>query len=151
MDNNCQGNIANQQQQNNIGQPGVAGPPVNPSINVIVPSQLLGTDRLPTQTAVMISEGTTFMMNGITGYLVAQNGQQANAKGDPRRVTWPAGTIFYLNDNPRNQCVINPSHQQDTLPQGCSIILPPGTQVNWGGRVVVISQHESVDNRTVTL
>ena len=161
MDNNCQGNIANQQQQNNIGQPGVAlpgvavpgvaGPAVSPSINVIVPSQLLGTDRLPTAATVMISEGTTFMMNGVTGHLMAQNGQQAANRGDPRRVIWPVGTIFYLNNNPRNQCAINLSHQQDTLPVGCQIILQPGTEINWGGRSVVISQYESTENRTVTL
>jgi hypothetical protein len=126
--------------------------PVIPAINVIVPTQLLGNDRLPRQTQVVISEGTTFIMNAVMGRLVSQNGQAAAANiGHRRRIIWPTGTIFYINDNPRNQCVINEGHQEDTLPLVCSIILPPGTEISWGGRLVRISRYESVENRTVIL
>lgn len=150
-----QGQPGNPGQQGQPGQPGPAliaiAPLVIPAINVIVPSQLLGMDRLPTQTQVTMSEGTNFQMNGVVGQLVSQNGHPAANTGSPRRIRWPVGTIFYLNDKARNQCVINPGHQEDTLPMGCSVILPAGTQINWGGRLVVISQYESTENCTVTL
>src|SRR5436305_953158 len=87
--------------------PVVVVEPVIPSIDVIVPSQLLGADFLPTETRIRISEGTSFMMEDIMGTLVSQTGNQCANQGQTRRIIWSTGTIFYLNNNARNQCVIN--------------------------------------------
>jgi len=141
-------------QQVQIGVP--VQDPVIPSINVIVPSQLLGGDFLPAQTNILISEGTMFMMDGIMGTLVSQQGANAANQGQPnqgqpRRIIWSTGTIFYLNNNARTQCVINQGHQNDVLPLNTQVILPPETEIKWGNRLVRISPNESIANRTVSL
>jgi hypothetical protein len=140
-----------QQQENQLPQAGIQQ--LIPAINVIVPTQLIGTDNLPTQTQVYLSKGTTFMMGGFPGQLMSQNGLAlANAHiGVTRRILWPVGTVFYINNNPRNQCVINAGHQDDILPIGTRIILLPETEISWGGRLLKISQYETIENRTITL
>ena len=126
--------------------------PIIPNIRVIIPPQLLNNDRLTIQTSARLSEGTTFKMGDQEGTLIAQeNAAPAINIGQTSRILWPVGTIFYINDNPRNQSQIYRGHQNDQLPVGSSVILPAGTEIRLCNRRFLISGFETIENRTIIL
>jgi len=115
-------------------------------IEVSIPSQMFGGDTLPQPTMAYVSEGTRFMMNGIEGLI----GFTSIAQTD-RKITWPVGTTFYINNNLRHQSRINQGHQSDQYQPGNRVTLLPNTQITWGGRMVTVSGSETPENRTVEL
>lgn len=86
----------------------------------------------------------------IEGFQLVLFRKKVKNKGDPHFI-WASGTIFYLNNNARNQCAINHGHHNDILPANTQVILPPETEIRWGNRLVKISSNETVENRTVNL